>query len=62
MSEENATPDTGARAGFSLDGRTVDSGRPIEWLKRGWAIFLKNPGIWIAFTTKLAPIAPAGGA
>jgi hypothetical protein len=46
MSDENIT--AGASAGFSLEGRTVDSGRPIEWVKRGWAIFLKNPGIWIA--------------
>lgn len=28
--------------------RTVDAGRSVEWFKLGWALFLKNPGIWVA--------------
>lgn len=28
-------------------GRTVNAERPIEWLKQGWGIFMKNPGMWI---------------
>lgn len=29
-------------------GRTVEAGQGIEWLKEGWQLFLKNPGMWIA--------------
>lgn len=39
-------PPTGG--GFDPSGRTVDAGRGIEWLKQGWQLFTKNPGIWIA--------------
>jgi len=28
-------------------GRVVDAGRPIEWLKGGWDLFAKNPGLWV---------------
>ncbi len=49
MSEQDPSPAAGA-GGFSLEGRTVDAGRPVEWLKRGWEMFLKNPGIWLAVT------------
>jgi uncharacterized membrane protein len=28
-------------------GRVVDAGRPIEWLKGGWELFAKNPGLWV---------------
>lgn len=27
--------------------RSVDAGRSVEWFKTGWALFLKNPGIWV---------------
>lgn len=37
-----------AGGGFDPSGRTVDAGRGIEWLKQGWQLFTKNPGIWIA--------------
>jgi len=47
MSERNVSS---ADDGFTLAGRTVDAGRPVEWLKRGWEAFLKNPGVWIACT------------
>lgn len=48
MSELDAVSEAGS--GFSLAGRTVEAGRSVEWLKRGWAAFLKAPGIWIAVT------------
>jgi uncharacterized membrane protein len=56
MSEQDVTPAAGAEGGFTLEGRTVEAGRPVEWLKRGWEIFLKNPGIWIAVTVIAAVI------
>jgi uncharacterized membrane protein len=36
--------------GFNGDCRTVPAGNAFEWLKQGWAIFLANPGVWIAMT------------
>lgn len=51
MSEQNPFLESGeAAAGGSFDpaGRTVDVGRSIEWLKQGWQLFVKNPGVWIA--------------
>ncbi|HTY99475.1 MAG TPA: BPSS1780 family membrane protein [Rhodocyclaceae bacterium] len=47
MSEVSVSTGSG---GFTLDGRVVDAGRPVEWLKRGWEAFTKNPGVWIAVT------------
>ena len=35
---------------FQPTGRTVDSSRGIEWIKQGWQLFVKNPGVWIALT------------
>ncbi len=29
-------------------GRTVEAGQGIEWLKEGWQLFVRNPGVWIA--------------
>jgi uncharacterized membrane protein len=47
MNEENQVMQiTGA-------AKTVDAGRPIEWLKQGWGYFMKNPGVWIAITVVL---------
>lgn len=31
-------------------GRKVDAGQGIEWLKEGWQLFLRNPGVWIAIS------------
>jgi uncharacterized membrane protein len=28
--------------------RSVDSGRGVNWLTEGWALFKRNPGVWIA--------------
>lgn len=36
--------------------RTVDPGRGVEWLKQGWELFLKNPGVWIAIAAILLVI------
>lgn len=44
MSQDTSVPERG----FTLDGRTVDAGRPVEWIKAGWQLFVKNPGVWIA--------------
>ncbi len=41
---------------FNGDCRTVAAGNAFEWLKQGWAIFVANPGIWIAMTLILLVI------
>lgn len=33
-----------------LQSRTVDAGRGINWWTEGWALFMKNAGIWIVIT------------
>lgn len=38
---------------FNGDCRTVPAGNALEWLKRGWAIFVANPGVWVAMTVLL---------
>jgi uncharacterized membrane protein len=35
---------------FNGDCRTVPVGNAFEWLKQGWAIFMANPGIWLAIS------------
>jgi uncharacterized membrane protein len=60
MSEQNPfiVPSTGNASGnFAPEGRSVDAGRAIEWLKLGWGYFLKNPGVWIAVTVVMMVIA-----
>jgi uncharacterized membrane protein len=32
----------------SATGRAVEAGQGVEWLREGWQLFLKNPGVWIA--------------
>ncbi len=36
----------------TFDGRSraVPPGNALEWLKQGWALFLVNPGLWVAIT------------
>lgn len=53
MSEADLVPTQG---NFAPNGRRVDTGRAIEWLKAGWGYFLKNPGIWIAMTVAVMAI------
>lgn len=35
---------------FNGDCRAVPPGNAFEWLRQGWAIFVANPGVWIAMT------------
>lgn len=35
---------------FSPAGRSVDVARVFEWLKEGWRLFMRAPGMWIAVT------------
>ena len=35
-------------AAFVLAGRVVCADRPVEWLKFGFALFKRDPGMWIA--------------
>jgi uncharacterized membrane protein len=41
---------------FNGDCRTVPAGNAFEWLKQGWAMFVVNPGIWIAMMVILIVI------
>jgi len=41
---------------FDGDSRTVAAGNAFEWLKQGWAMFVVNPGVWIAMMVILIVI------
>lgn len=41
---------------FTGDCRTVPPGNAFEWLRQGWAMFIVNPGIWIAMMVILIVI------
>jgi uncharacterized membrane protein len=41
---------------FNGDCRVVPAGNAFEWLKQGWAMFVVNPGIWIAMMVILIVI------
>jgi uncharacterized membrane protein len=47
MTEENPflPPQPGA-AERAATPRSVEAGRGVEWLRGGWRIFMKNPGMW----------------
>src|SRR3989304_7286707 len=52
MNESNPYHPPGAPASahagaFSAAGRAVDAGRGWEWIAEGFALFKKQPGIWI---------------
>ena len=62
MSKENpflVSDGSSGQTGGNFDpaGRSVDVGRGIEWLKQGWQLFTKNPGMWIAIAVILMVIA-----
>ena len=38
---------------FNGKSRTVPAGNAFEWLRQGWAMFVANPGMWIAMTVIL---------
>ena len=35
------------------NSRAVGAGNAFDWLKQGWALFVVNPGVWIAITIVL---------
>lgn len=41
---------------FNGNSRTVPASNAFEWLKQGWALFIVNPGLWIALTIVLLVI------
>lgn len=41
---------------FNGHCRAVPAGNAFEWLKQGWALFVFNPGMWIALTIVLIVI------
>lgn len=51
MSESNPyqppAPPAAQAGAFSAGGRAVDAGRGWEWIAEGFALFKKQPGIWI---------------
>lgn len=49
----------GQGGGFDPAGRNVEVGRGLEWLKQGWQLFTKNPGVWIAIAVILMVIVVA---
>jgi len=38
---------------FDGNSRAVAAGNGFDWLKQGWALFVVNPGVWIAITIVL---------
>jgi uncharacterized membrane protein len=34
-------------------GRALPAGRGVEWLRRGWELFVRNPALWVAFAVVL---------
>jgi uncharacterized membrane protein len=51
MTEQNpfSVPDNqNLQPAGTAAGRTVEAGQGIEWLKEGWQLFVRNPGVWIA--------------
>lgn len=48
MSQDNPFTPPGPTPTGGPEPRSVDAGRGIEWLKQGWQLFLRNPGVWIA--------------
>jgi uncharacterized membrane protein len=49
MSEQNPSVVPGSQEPRgSAPGRGVEAGQGVEWLKEGWQLFVKNPGVWIA--------------
>jgi hypothetical protein len=44
--DPHATPESQAGS-FHVEGRTVDAGRGWDWIVEAFALFRKQPGIWI---------------
>ncbi len=45
-----------AAPAFNGNSRVVAAGNAFEWLRQGWALFVFNPGVWIALTLVLLVI------
>jgi uncharacterized membrane protein len=43
-----AAPTRGASGGFLPAGRVVGTDRPLVWIKSGFILFKRDPGVWIA--------------
>ena len=41
---------------FNGNSRVVAAGSAFDWLRQGWALFVVNPGVWIAMTIVLLVI------
>jgi uncharacterized membrane protein len=41
---------------FNGTSRRVEVGNAFDWLRQGWAIFIANPGVWMAITVILIVI------
>ncbi|MFA5916034.1 MAG: BPSS1780 family membrane protein [Burkholderiales bacterium] len=52
-SDIQAAPQAGD---FTAEGRTVAGGRGWDWIAQGYALFRKQPGIWILMTVVLGVI------
>jgi len=52
MSESNLTSSSAGAggAGFIAGGRMVSAGRGWDWIASGWALFVRQPGVWIGIT------------
>ena len=57
MSNSDIQTVAGSRAGnFQQEGRTVGGGRGWDWIVEGFALFRKQPGIWILTTVALGVV------
>jgi uncharacterized membrane protein len=51
------SPDVSFGSGtFDKAGRKVAAARGVEWVRQGWELFKRNPGIWIAITIIMAAV------
>ena len=56
----SAAPDS-ETGGFNAAGRTVGPGRGWDWIVEAWALFRKQPGIWILLAVVLGVLCIAIG-
>jgi uncharacterized membrane protein len=47
------TPNGRARGSFLPQGRVVGTDRPLDWIKSGFVLFKRDPGVWIAIIVVL---------
>lgn len=48
MSEPNLPQETPQPEPGPAAPRAVDAARAVDWLREGWQLFMKNPGVWLA--------------